>query len=112
MPTFLADGGGPGDLMRTWDWSTSPLGAPDTWPASLRTLVSLMLTSKFPMFVAWGPDLAFLYNDAYALSLRSKHPQAMGRPFREVWAKIWEPHRRPGRPCKIACSRFRAPTMC
>ncbi|WP_246848015.1 hybrid sensor histidine kinase/response regulator [Sphingomonas beigongshangi] len=49
-----------------------------------------MLSSKFPMFVAWGPDLAFLYNEAYAPILGSKHPEALGRPFREVWAEIWE----------------------
>jgi PAS domain S-box-containing protein len=41
------------------------------------------------MFIAWGPELAFLYNDAYAPILGSKHPRALGRPFREVWAEIW-----------------------
>jgi hypothetical protein len=51
--TFLADGE-TGALMRTQDWSTSPLGAPNNWPASLRAVVSLMLASRFPMFVAWG----------------------------------------------------------
>ena len=55
-----------GSLMRAHDWSTSPLGSPDDWPASLRTVVSLLLNSKFPMFVAWGPALGFLYNDPYA----------------------------------------------
>jgi PAS domain S-box-containing protein len=90
MPAFLADGGETGALVRFHDWSISPLGTPETWPPSLRTVVSLMLTSKFPMFVAWGPELAFLYNDAYAPILGAKHPQAMGRPFREVWAEIWD----------------------
>ncbi len=88
MHTFLADGGETGALMRTRDWGSSPLGSPDAWPASLRTVVSLMLTSKFPMFVAWGPELAFLYNDGYASILGSKHPHALGRPFREVWPEI------------------------
>jgi PAS domain S-box-containing protein len=89
MPAFLANGGETGALMHTHDWSTSPLGTPDTWPPSLRTVVGLMLTSKFPMFVAWGPQLAFLYNDAYGSILGAKHPQALGCPFREVWAEIW-----------------------
>ncbi|MEE1613741.1 PAS domain-containing sensor histidine kinase [Microvirga sp. CF3016] len=71
------------------DWSASPLGSPGTWPASLRTVVGLMLTSKFPMFVAWGPELAFLYNDGYAPILGSKHPHALGRPFHAVWSEIW-----------------------
>jgi PAS domain S-box-containing protein len=90
VPSFLADGGEIGALMRSHDWSHAPLGTPDTWPPSLRTVVSLLLTSKFPMFVAWGPQLAFLYNDAYAPILGRKHPHALGRPFREVWAEIWD----------------------
>ncbi len=89
MPSFLADGGETGALMRSHDWSSSPLGAPETWPQSLRTVVGLMLTSRFPMFVAWGPELAFLYNDGYAPILGAKHPRAMGRSFREVWSEIW-----------------------
>jgi hypothetical protein len=68
---------------------TPPLGSFDTWPAPLRTVVDLVLDSKFPMFVAWGPELAFLYNDAYAPILGAKHPHALGRPFREVWAELW-----------------------
>ncbi|ANY85014.1 hypothetical protein BB934_43135 (plasmid) [Microvirga ossetica] len=75
--------------MQTYDWSTSPLGPPAAWPRSLRTVVSLVLTSKFPMFMAWGPELAFLYNDAYSSVLGAKHPHALGRPLREVWAEIW-----------------------
>ncbi len=90
LPGFPAGGGEMGALMRSRDWSGSPLGVPGTWPSSLRTVVSLMLASKFPMFVAWGPELAFLYNDGYASILGAKHPQALGRPFREVWAEIWD----------------------
>lgn len=89
MSTFPADGGETGALMRTRDWATSPLASPDTWPASLRTVVDLMLISKPPMFVAWGPELTFLYNDAYAAILGSKHPAALGRPLREAWPEIW-----------------------
>ena len=78
-----------GTRLRAHDWSTSPLGPPETWPPNLGTVVSLVLTSKFPMFIAWGPELAFLYNDAYAPILGNKHPDALGRPFQEVWAEIW-----------------------
>ena len=60
---FLAGGGSVGALMRAHDWSTSPLGPPESWPQSLRAVVGLMLQSRFPMFVAWGKDLGFLYND-------------------------------------------------
>jgi PAS domain S-box-containing protein len=78
-----------GALMRAHDWSSSPLGKPERWPQSLRSVVSLMLTSKFPMFIAWGPELAFLYNDGYRPIFGAKHPHAVGLPFREVWAEIW-----------------------
>jgi PAS domain S-box-containing protein len=87
--TFLSGGGELGALMRAHDWSTSPLGAPDTWPQSLRAVVSLLLNSKFPMFIAWGPALGFLYNDPYAEILGAKHPSALGCRFRDVWSEIW-----------------------
>ena len=86
---FLAGGGKTGALMRAHDWSDSPLGPPDTWPQSLRTVVSLLLQSQFPMFVAWGPDLGFLYNDPYAEILGAKHPRALGRRFYDIWSEIW-----------------------
>ena len=72
------------------NWSELPLGEPGTWPASLRTIIDLMIHSRFPMFLAWGPELAFLYNDAYRPILGTKHPDAMGRPFRDVWPEIWD----------------------
>src|SRR5689334_15453903 len=86
---FPAGGGDVGALMRRWDWSRSPLGPPDTWPQSLRTVVTLLLQSQFPMFVAWGPDLGFLYNDAYAEILGAKHPRSLGARFHDIWAEIW-----------------------
>jgi PAS domain S-box-containing protein len=86
---FLHSGGEMGTLMRAHDWSGSPLGAPETWPQSLRSVVGLILGSKFPMFVAWGPELGFLYNDAYAEILGAKHPTALGARFRDIWSEIW-----------------------
>jgi PAS domain S-box-containing protein len=79
-----------GALMRAHDWSTSPIGYPDTWPQALRSAVGLMLANKHIMFVAWGPDLAFLYNDAYRPVFGQKHPWALGRPFREIWSEVWD----------------------
>jgi PAS domain S-box-containing protein len=86
---FLAGGGTVGALMRSHDWSASPLGPPDTWPPSLRTVVALLLQSRFPMFVAWGPELGFLYNDSYAEILGAKHPAALGSRFHDIWSEIW-----------------------
>jgi PAS domain S-box-containing protein len=76
-------------LLRTYDWSNSPLGHPDGWPGPLRTAVSMVLDSSFPMFIGWGGELGFLYNDAYARILGGKHPAALGRPFQQIWAEIW-----------------------
>jgi len=76
--------------MAAFDWSSTPLGAPATWPQSLRTVVRILLTSRYAMWMGWGPELTFLYNDAYAvMTLGAKHPWALGRPSREVWAEIW-----------------------
>lgn len=78
-----------GAAMRTHDWSGSPLGAPEAWPACLRSTVSLLLGSRFPMFVAFGSELGFLYNDAYSEILGDKHPAALGGRFQDIWAEIW-----------------------
>ena len=51
--------------------------------------VDLMLGSAFPMFVAWGAELGFLYNDAYAEILGDKHPAALGQRFHDIWPEIW-----------------------
>jgi signal transduction histidine kinase len=86
---FLAGGGRVGALMRDYDWSGSPLGPPELWPQSLRSVVGLLLQSQFPMFVAWGDELGFLYNDSYAEILGAKHPRALGRRFADIWSEIW-----------------------
>ncbi|WP_334164630.1 PAS domain-containing sensor histidine kinase [Phenylobacterium sp.] len=86
---FLLGGGEMGERLRAHDWSASPLGPPEAWPQSLRTAVSIMLNSGHPMFVAWGPELGFLYNDAYSQILGDKHPAALGRRFEDVWSDIW-----------------------
>jgi PAS domain S-box-containing protein len=87
---FLSEGGEMGERIRRFDWASSPLGRPEAWPQALKTAVGLLLSSKFPMFVAWGPDLRFLYNDAYAEVLGAKHPHALGHAFEDIWAEIWD----------------------
>jgi PAS domain S-box-containing protein len=76
-------------LLREHDWSTSPLGTPDTWSAELTTAVTMAVSSSFPMFVAWGPKLTFLYNDAYIPVLGGKHPAAFGGRMESIWYEIW-----------------------
>lgn len=90
---FLPGGGEMGELTRNFDWSKTPLGMPDQWPQSLRTALSILLNSKFPMFLFWGRDLICFYNDAYRPSLgkqgEGKHPDALGKKGEDVWPEIW-----------------------
>jgi signal transduction histidine kinase len=87
---FVPESGEMAALIRAKDWAKTPLGPPSTWPASLRTLLRLVLTSRYAMWMGWGPDLIFFYNDAYAReTLGAKHPWALGRAAREVWAEVW-----------------------
>lgn len=83
-------GGEMGALIRSIDWSKSPLGPPETWPQSLKTCVRIVLTSRQPMFVWWGEQLINIYNDAYLDIVRGKHPGSFGAPAREVWREIWD----------------------
>ncbi|MDG6108441.1 SpoIIE family protein phosphatase [Dactylosporangium aurantiacum] len=76
--------------LGTVDWSATPLGPPADWPQSLRSVVRILLGSRFSMWMAWGPDLTFFCNDAYRRdTLGKKYPWALGKPAREVWAEIW-----------------------
>jgi PAS domain S-box-containing protein len=88
---FLAGGGEMGKRIGAFNWSQSPLGSIGNWPQSLKTSVSLILNTTHPMWIGWGRDVTFLYNDAYigVLSM-AKHPQALGKPCSEVWAEIWD----------------------
>lgn len=88
---FLSGGGEMGQLIREKDWSKSPLGTPDTWPQNLRITLGIILNSKFPMFLFWGPELICFYNDAYRPSLGNdgKHPNVLGGRAEEHWKEIW-----------------------
>jgi signal transduction histidine kinase len=71
------------------DWSGSPLGSPDQWDPALRSAVSLILESEFPMYIAWGPRLTLLYNAAYISLLDGRHPSSLGASLHEVWPDQW-----------------------
>jgi len=89
--SFLAGGGEMGALMRAHDWRQSPLGAPETWPSTLKTVVRLILSSNHPMFIWWGEDLIQFYNDGYRRTMGAeRHPSALGEPGRACWAEAWD----------------------
>jgi signal transduction histidine kinase/CheY-like chemotaxis protein len=76
------------ERVRRHDWEGTPLGLPEQWPDVLKTTVALSMASHFPQAIVWGPDLITLYNDAFLPILGSK-PEALGRPFNEVWQEVW-----------------------
>jgi len=88
---FLSGGGEMGSLIRSYDWSATPIGTIDTWPQSLLTTLSIILNSNFPMFLFWDEYHICFYNDAYRPSLGNdgKHPHAIGKSAEEVWPEIW-----------------------
>lgn len=88
---FLVGGGEMGELYRSHDWTATPFGAPETWPASLRYPLSILLNTKVLGTILWGPDFRLLYNDLYAATLADRHPDALGRPLVEVWRETVEP---------------------
>ncbi|MCD2518478.1 PAS domain-containing protein [Massilia sp. G4R7] len=90
MHAFLSNGGAAGARIAARDWTRHPLGPIDAWPAALRTSLGLILGSSFPTFLAWGPDLALIYNDAYEPLLGMKADDALGRPLPDVWAEAWD----------------------
>ncbi|PQA56983.1 PAS domain-containing sensor histidine kinase [Siphonobacter curvatus] len=88
---FLQGGGEMGQLTRQFDWSKTSLGTPDTWPASLCISLGILLNSKFPMFLYWGPDYICFYNDAYrpSLGITGKHPAVLGSRGEDIWPEVW-----------------------
>jgi len=79
-----------GEHIRAFDWSKTPLGPPKSWPQSLRTMVTVVLGAGSPLAIYWGDDLILLYNDAWRDLIGDKHPDALGRPAREVFPEIWD----------------------
>ena len=88
---WVRAGGALAKLVQESDWTKTPLGSSEDWPQSLKTIVRVMLASRFAMWMSWGPELTFLYNDAYAkMTLGKKHPWALGKPSQKVWEEIWD----------------------
>jgi PAS domain S-box-containing protein len=88
---FLAGGGECGAWLRDIDWTCHSLGPSEHWQQSLRAAIRLILSSQHPMFLFWGSELSFIYNDAHSRLIGTeRHPQSLGRPGPTVWAEIWD----------------------
>ena len=106
------------------DWSATGLGKPESWPEALKAPLRLMLMSRFEMWLGWGRDLNFFYNDAYIPTLGLKHPDALGPPMADVWKEVfdavkdriefmrraWQPGTRGSCSCSSATATPKRPT--
>ena len=79
-----------GAAIRDRDWSNSPLGSIAAWPVSLCSALGLMLNSPESMYLLWGPELTFFFNDAYRPILGPRLADALGRPIADVWPDAWD----------------------
>lgn len=91
----FAGGGKAGDILRAIDWAQRPVGPVELWPQSLRTALSICLSSRYPICILWGPERTYYYNDAYTPIVGDKHPWALGELYPQVWPEIWESAIRP-----------------
>ena len=78
------------DRIRAFDWSKTPLGPMEEWSETLVATANLMLHSPFPTILSWGQEMVFLYNDAAISTLATKHPDALGRLYRNVFHEAWD----------------------
>jgi PAS domain-containing protein len=90
IESVFGGGGEMGERIRAVDWSTTALGPFERWPQSLKISVRIMLDSGYPMAICWGRDYTLLYNDAQRAMFGTKHPAALGRSARDVFAEAWE----------------------
>src|SRR5580700_10787007 len=86
---LFAGGGEMGRRMRQFDWEQHPLGTPVRWPQSLKTIVRVMLDSRYAMWMLWGPELTFFCNDAYLPTVGIKRDWVLGARSDKVWEEIW-----------------------
>ena len=86
----LSHTGEMGQRIASYDWKSTSLGDPDTWPQSLVTIIGMMVENKFAMYIVWGPEQIQFYNDRYIEILSHKHPRALGTTSKETWGEVWD----------------------
>ena len=90
MPNFpfLSPKPGMARRVREFDWSSTPLGKAEGWPAELKMAVAHLLDSRFPGAIVWGPGLTTIYNDAFVPILGNKR-NTLGESFAVIWQEAW-----------------------
>lgn len=89
---FLRMGGEMGRLINEFNWIGTSLGTIEFWPESLRTSLSIMLSSNVPMFLVWGTEQSFFYNDSFRPFLHrlNNHPETLGNSAKEILVDEWQ----------------------
>lgn len=90
MPGAFDDAGSLRDLYASVDWAATSLGAPEGWSRTMHTALGVVLNTRFPVTLLWGPEFVLVYNEAYVEMIAGKHPGALGRPTREVFPEAWD----------------------
>jgi len=85
--------------IRAFDWSLTELGSLDTWSASLRSAVQLLLASPVPIVMLWGRAGYMIYNDAYSVFAGGRHPYLLGAPVELGWPEVAEFNRHVVKTC-------------
>jgi PAS domain S-box-containing protein len=87
-PGFSLSGGETARLIRSYDWSATPLGPMARWPQSLKTVTAFLVRSQAPIVLLWGEDGVMIYNDAYSIFAGGRHPHLLGSKVREGWPEV------------------------
>lgn len=80
------------DLLSNWqrfflkhDWASTSLGPLEHWTFELRSVVISAMADLVPRTIYWGPQNAFLYNEAFVPIFGVKHPECLGQPLEIAW---------------------------
>jgi signal transduction histidine kinase len=87
---FLSGGGEAAEIIASFDWAATPLGPIESWPASLKSTIALILRSPVPIVTLWGVDGIMIYNDGYSGFAGGRHPNLFGSKVREGWPEVAE----------------------
>jgi signal transduction histidine kinase len=75
-------------LLQNSDWVHA--GLAESAPPELRTVLAMILDCPEPLWIAWGPDNLFYFNDAFSPWMGNKLDGAMASPVRIVWHDVWD----------------------
>lgn len=85
---FLRTDGEMPARIREFDWAGTRMGALETWPAAVRSVVGVILRSPLPVVTLWGEAGVMIYNDAYAIIAGARHPTLLGSDVRAGWPEV------------------------